>query len=200
MTAKTANPSANNPDAADTLDESARLNAWPYIWGLIRFSPWLFIGVALLRALIFGVSQQATALVTQRFFDALGGKADLANPMTYVGLIIAIALARVVTIFADITLEIRMVARSRTLVARNMFNRILQHPGAQAVPGSPGEAVSRFRGDLDQFVRFVDRITFLSGRTVLAVLLLTPIVTLLASWLPAMVAAQQDPAAILSEE
>jgi putative ABC transport system permease protein len=39
-----------------------------------------------------------------------------------------------------------------------------------------------------------------SGRTMVAVLLLTPIVTLLASWLPAMVAAQQDPAAILSEE
>jgi len=43
-------------------------------------------------------------------------------------------------------------------------------------------------------------LALVSGRTVLAVLLLTPIVTLLASWLPAMVAAQQDPAAILSEE
>jgi len=39
-----------------------------------------------------------------------------------------------------------------------------------------------------------------SGKALVAVLLLTPIVTLLASWLPAMVAAQQDPAAILSEE
>ncbi len=39
-----------------------------------------------------------------------------------------------------------------------------------------------------------------SVKTLAAVLLLTPVVTLLATWLPAMVAAQQDPAAILSEE
>ncbi len=39
-----------------------------------------------------------------------------------------------------------------------------------------------------------------SAKTRGAVLLLTPIVTLLASWLPAMVAAQQDPAVVLSEE
>ncbi len=38
------------------------------------------------------------------------------------------------------------------------------------------------------------------AQTLALVLLLTPIVTLLASWLPAIVAAQQDPAAILSEE
>jgi putative ABC transport system permease protein len=43
-------------------------------------------------------------------------------------------------------------------------------------------------------------LALVSVRTLAAVLLLTPVVTLLASWLPAMVAAQQDPAAILSEE
>ena len=43
-------------------------------------------------------------------------------------------------------------------------------------------------------------LALVSARTMVAVLLLTPIVTLLASWLPAMMAAQQDPAAILSEE
>jgi putative ABC transport system permease protein len=53
-----------------------------------------------------------------------------------------------------------------------------------SVPTSPGQAVS----------------ALVSAKTMVAVLLLTPIVTLLASWLPAMVAAQQDPAAILSEE
>lgn len=42
--------------------------------------------------------------------------------------------------------------------------------------------------------------TLFSAKTLVAVLLLTPVVTLLASWLPAMVAAQQDPAAVLSEE
>ena len=43
-------------------------------------------------------------------------------------------------------------------------------------------------------------LALVSVKTLAAVLLLTPVVTLLASWLPAMVAAQQDPAAILSEE
>ena len=56
------------------------------------------------------------------------------------------ALVRVASIFGDIMLEFTLMARSRALMRKNLFNSILQHPGARAVPGSPGEAVSRLWG------------------------------------------------------
>ena len=37
-----------------------------------------------------------------------------------------------------------------TLLQRNMLATILQRPGAQALPESPGEAISRFRDDAEQ--------------------------------------------------
>jgi hypothetical protein len=62
---------------------------------------------------------------------------------------VGLALARVATVFADITLEFTLLARSRALLRKNLINSILLHPGGSAVPGSPGEAVSRFRGDIE---------------------------------------------------
>ena len=37
----------------------------------------------------------------------------------------------------------------------NVLERILERPGARALPASPGEAVSRFRNDVDEIGWFV---------------------------------------------
>jgi ATP-binding cassette subfamily B protein len=41
------------------------------------------------------------------------------------------------------------------LLRRNMFERILQRPGARALPSSAGEAVSRFRNDVTEIYGFL---------------------------------------------
>ena len=41
------------------------------------------------------------------------------------------------------------------LLRRNLFARILHRPGARALPASPGEAISRFRDDVQAIVGFL---------------------------------------------
>jgi ATP-binding cassette subfamily B protein len=41
------------------------------------------------------------------------------------------------------------------LLRTNLFTHILKRPGARAVPDSPGEAVSRFRGDVDEIAFYL---------------------------------------------
>jgi ATP-binding cassette subfamily B protein len=59
-----------------------------------------------------------------------------------------------------------------------MLNRILDRPGARAVPGSPGEAISRFRGDVQEAVGFLSQLPFLTGFglfTIVALVIMTRI-------------------------
>jgi ATP-binding cassette subfamily B protein len=78
-------------------------------------------------------------------------------------MIVAIALVRTGFIFVDIIVHFRYRFTVGALLRRNMLNRILDRPGARAVPGSPGEAISRFRGDVQEVVGFLSQLPFLLG-------------------------------------
>ncbi|MBN1579785.1 MAG: ABC transporter ATP-binding protein [Anaerolineae bacterium] len=154
----------------ETDEDVLTVSAWPYLWKLITFSIWFYLGMIALRIIIFGVVPQVTGLITREFFDTLTGNSQAGlEPWSLIALMVVAALGRVASVFGDITLESTLLARSRALIRKNLFSSILQHPGARAVPGSPGEAVSRFRGDVDEVVYFIDRIVFLIGRIVFAV-------------------------------
>jgi ATP-binding cassette subfamily B protein len=93
-------------------------------------------------------------------------------------LIVATAVARTGFIFVDILVHFRYRFTIGALLRKNMLNRILDRPGARAVPGSPGEAISRFRGDVQEVVGFLSQLPFLAGFglfTVAAVVIMTRI-------------------------
>ena len=70
-------------------------------------------------------------------------------------LLAATALGRSVAIFADIVAYFNFRYTIEALLCRNLFERILERPGASAVPGSPGEAISRFREDVNEVAFFM---------------------------------------------
>ena len=146
--------------------EITRINPLPYFWKLITFSPWLFLGgIIALRSVIFAFIPQLSGLLTREFFNTLLNDTPVRwSPYTLVILMLVSAVVRSASIFADITCEVTFVARSRMLMRKNLFSRILEHPGARAVPGSPGEAVSRFRGDVHELMRFLNNLGFLTGQ------------------------------------
>ena len=94
-------------------------------------------------------------LILQRFFDDLSDSASAgANAWTFLGLLVAVGLVRAVTLLiasAEPILHIFVGA----LLRRNVLRRILTHPGARAVPVSSGEAVSRFRDDVQAICLFL---------------------------------------------
>jgi ATP-binding cassette subfamily B protein len=157
---KTTTAQEENTDQERLLDRST----WYYIWRLATYAPWTYVGLGLLRVLIFAVAPQATGLITRAFYDSLTGDAPAGlNPWTLCALIVATATARTGFVFVDIIVHFRYRFTVGALLRKNMLNRILDRPGARAVPGSPGEAISRFRGDVQEVVGFLSQLPFLAG-------------------------------------
>ncbi len=127
-----------------------------YIWRLATFRPLLYLLSGLLASFMFYVFPLVPGLIVREFFDRLTGDARVGlGPWTLIALLIGAALARAAFLvgagWAELTLQLTVSA----LLRKNLLQRILQRPGARAVPASPGEAISRFRDDIQVIVGFL---------------------------------------------
>jgi ATP-binding cassette, subfamily B, bacterial len=151
-----------------------RLPTWKAAWQLFRFRMWHYLTVLTLRTLIFTGAPLVSGYIVQAFFDGLSGSttdsgAIVGNSTSLALAFMAIAVARSLCIFIDIPLQYAWSAYANTLIRKNMFVRILERPGAQAVPGSPGDALTRFRDDIQELSQFMDQIPFLVADGLFAV-------------------------------
>ncbi len=166
---------------------SPPLSTWQAWWGLIKCHPGLYLLTSTLRISIFTVTLQASGLITRSFFDALTGNAPLDwGPNTWAALLVAVAVVRGGLVLADMITFLTWTFSSGTVMRKNMFERILERPGARALPGSTGDAISRFREDADEVANFPASALFPVARglfTIIALIVMLQInvrVTLLA--------------------
>ncbi|MGN6757835.1 MAG: ABC transporter transmembrane domain-containing protein, partial [Thermomicrobiales bacterium] len=132
------------------------LPTWRYTLKLARNAPWLYLLHAVLWS-VMNLSSLLPGLIARAFFDTLTGNAHL--PVGTTGLLALLAVIAVgqmvlwlIAGFVEITLRFTMSA----LVRRNLLRRILDRPGAAALPFSIGETISRFRDDAYQAEDSVD--------------------------------------------
>lgn len=141
-----------------------RPSTWWYIWQLTKFRPWVYGIFGLMEILIFGVFPQLTGFTIQAIFDQLTGAAQTSFSLVGLSLIlVAIAVGRGAAFFTDVVLYFTFQYTVTALLRRNIFNTILQRPGAKAVPESPGEAVSRFRDDAEEIAWFMSEMLIVFG-------------------------------------
>lgn len=128
-----------------------------YLWRIACYRPGLYLGLAAFEALFFAVFPQLTALAIRGFFNSLSrGAAPAAwGPYAFAAITVGIATGRAAAIFGDVLLYFNFRYRVEALLRQNMFEHILQRPAAGAVPDSPGEAVSRFREDVQETAFFM---------------------------------------------
>jgi len=142
-----------------TLSPQTTLRGWPawrYIWRLARYRPALYLASGLLASVLFYLFPLVPGLIVRGFFDSLTAAAPAVAPhWQLLWLLVAAAVARVVSLLAAVTAELSLHLVINALLHRNLLARILQHPGAQALPSSPGEAISRFRDDVHHVVGFL---------------------------------------------
>ena len=50
---------------------------WRYFRSMMRYSPWVYLGILLMRLFIFAVVPQLTGLVMREFFNTLSGESSL---------------------------------------------------------------------------------------------------------------------------
>jgi ATP-binding cassette subfamily B protein len=126
------------------------MKTYRFMWRLILYKPWLYLADAILWTLIH-VAPLVPGLIARAYFDTLTNQTPASVDLTtIIVLVVMFGLARVIItvlgFFADSPHRFQM----SSLLRHNMFARILQRPGARALPDSVGEAISRFRDDTRQ--------------------------------------------------
>jgi ATP-binding cassette subfamily B protein len=170
MTTATADPQKTK---TPPIEEKPPKDSWRYFWDMIRFSPLQYTGIVILRIFIIGLFPQFFGLMQREFFNTLSGNSSLTLSVTALAAIyVGFALAQAVPIFADIYLHFLYGFRTSALLRKNMLTRILNRPGARSVPQSPGEAISRFRDDVNNAADFTSQVPFIIGQALFAVIAL----------------------------
>jgi ABC-type multidrug transport system fused ATPase/permease subunit len=91
----------------------------------------------------------APGLINRAIFDALSGHAAAGlNVWSLVGLLIGLELGRFGLLYFGGVLFNVFRYGGEALLKRNMMDWLVTAPGPRTLPGSPGEAVSRFRDDV----------------------------------------------------
>ena len=132
------------------------LPAWRVIWEMLRFRPWLWFIDLISVALIRFCWQIAPALIIKAFFDMLTGDAPLTISIwAIVAFFASIWMGRVVASYGFYYADVPIFADIPTLLRKNLLRHILRRPGASPLPDSPGEAISRFKNDVNEIPLFV---------------------------------------------
>lgn len=140
-----------------------------FIGRLFRFRPALFLINGVLWC-VFHSLPLLIGLGMQWFFDratASSGAADylwLAVPLIFIA---AVRVARVGTFFAAFYEWVTYIYHIQAILRTNMLAGIMRWPGRN-LPASPGEAMSRFRDDVDEVVEYVESWVDFWGRLVFA--------------------------------
>lgn len=128
-------------------DPKPPIPTWKVVWRTIVYRRRLWL-LNLASMLVLNLFWQAPGLIMRDFFNLLADNGDARFGLwTLVALMFATELARVMSVWGLVLTNIPFFVHSMTLLQKNLLRYILKRPGAKALPDSPGEAVSRFRGD-----------------------------------------------------
>lgn len=146
-----------------------QLPTWRYLMKMARYKPWLYLLHGLLWS-TYDMSALLAGLITSAFLDTLTGQAHL--PMGTTGLIVllvVLAVGRVALWLTAGLVEIIMRFTMSGLLRRNLLRHVLARPGAQALPFSIGETISRFRDDAYQAEDSIDWSDEITGQGLYAI-------------------------------
>src|SRR5438067_1469990 len=125
------------------------MTTFQFMWRMIRYRPWLYLIDCIFWTLIH-MSPLIPGLIALQFFNTLSANTHLnATLWGLIALLIMTALARVAVLLGGALADTLHRFTMSALLRRNMLERILERPGARAVPYSAGEAISRFRDDAE---------------------------------------------------
>ncbi|RIK36279.1 MAG: ABC transporter ATP-binding protein [Chloroflexi bacterium] len=141
-----------------------------YLWQLLRYKPWVWLLTILAFMTLYGLNF-APPLIARAIFDRLAEDAQPAIGLWALGILwFGSAVARQAAYCALMVGQVLYLNLVSALVRTNLFEQLLQRPGAQALPHSPGEAVSRFRDDINMIGRFFGSAFNLIGLSIFVIL------------------------------
>jgi ATP-binding cassette, subfamily B, bacterial len=130
------------------------MKTWQVIREMIRFRPRLYLTNT--ASILFDVLWwQAVGLIIHEFFNVLSGTSQAGFTVWgLIALLAVSAIGRFAAIYGIIASNVPFQYNLHTLMHKNLLGRILQQPGAHALNESPGEAINRFNGDVNELPMF----------------------------------------------
>ena len=163
------------------------MSTWRYLASLSWMFKWTlaldFVGAVVV---IVGF-EQAYALLLREVFDTLTGHARTSfSVWTVCAMFVGIATARLIVYVGMIALEYANAFMIGLLLQRNVLNSLIGMHGGHSLPASPGEAVTRLRGDAAGVGEFLAGAKYMVTHLVFAVVAvfimfrISPFITLVA--------------------
>jgi ATP-binding cassette, subfamily B, bacterial len=131
------------------------MKTYHYLWHLLRYQPWIYVGLSLL-VVICALTFLGEGVLISSFVNALTGQ--LPGSLTVWSILLLFIIFRVVRtalLVTNAVIETTLRHIIGALLRRNLFTHILSFPGALALNISPGEMISYFRDDVAEIVMFV---------------------------------------------
>jgi len=141
-----------------------------FVIQLIKFKPLSFI-LRLFGEVLFFLTPLAIGLVAREIFNQLQNQGD-----TNLGvwqLIWLIPLIYLIQALVDVIIGYlgwTFVASNQVLLRSNLLSGVLDQPGAKSLRGSPGENISRFRGDPSEVTWFTNFLGTILGFGIMSII------------------------------
>ncbi len=154
-----------NEEITPTVD----VPTWKFLWGIITFRGRYYL-LNNIAFIIMTLGWLVPGLITREFFNLITPNTPARfGVVSLLAILLASGIVRVLGIFGLVRTNTPFEYHNHTLLHRNMLGRIMQQPGARALPESPGAATSRFNGDVNELPLFALWMNDLFGALVLAV-------------------------------
>ena len=168
-----------------------QIGTWRALWRLVTYDTPLYAA----NLFAWGVMHSlplVNGLLLKWFFDTLSGSAPaapqtaplfgLADPMTLMALFVAATVARVADQIWGTWIWAGLYFKMLAYLRRNLLSWIVRGRGQRSLDDSAGEAISRFRDDVDEVVRYVEHYVD-GGGIVLYVILAVGVMLAIDPWL-----------------
>ena len=168
------------------MKEKKIIKTWQAMGRMIRFQLWPFLFTTFARSVDL-LGWLIPGLAAREFFQLITDKATTRFDLRMlIILLIAGGITHIFGSFFKIRKDAFFTGHVRALLQNHMLKQILKQPGARSLPESPGEALSRFQGDVDEFCQAIlltsDLVANLLFITVAVIIMMniSPLITLVA--------------------
>ena len=132
------------------------MKTWQFITQLFRYRPWLLAANCAVWSLQH-VLPLGTGLAALAFFDFLSNQAQAGlNLWGILALLVGTDLTRMGVFFGGEYIWRTYYLSIEGLLRRNLLDTLLERPGANVLPGSPGDAINHFREDVFEAVHYLE--------------------------------------------
>ena len=131
------------------------MSTWRYLRSLAWTFKWTLSLDVLVQAVLIAALEHGFVLIIREIFDTMTGDARTSlGVWTLCAVLAGIVAFQMVLYVGSVTLQFANQFMIGALLRRNVLAHLMELSGMRGLPASPGEAVTRFRGDASSAGRF----------------------------------------------